>query len=395
MDIQQENNHHCVDSSYYNILVSKSSNVITNVHYLIDNISIQSLSGKTIDANCNTISNLILQSNEHATLSVGTINKNNYIIYNTTLIGHNAGKMLTCGSSNNTFVGANTGILTTNSFNTFVGSNAGSLTNNSNNTCIGYNAGYIGSGTNNVAIGNSALYNNNSFANIAIGTNSLFNNSGSNNIAIGKNTLYDNTTGYNNLVIGNNSLNVNQTGENNIAFGHNITASSNNSSSVVIGNCNNLVNNIISIGHGINNNVEHTAVINKQFASSNQIPQGPTLSVNETSSIGTPITCYATPRIDASISNTITLTIPPSTIFIPTIISTYNITATSATFTVTNGNGQDYVLNGPLIADINRFKTFVISYPPDRLPITNTIVITNTVGTGTFRVFIQGILQQI
>ena len=102
------------------------------------------------------------------------------------------------------------------------------------NTLVGYQAGDVmTSGTDNTAIGNSALGATTTTANnTAVGSGALAANTDTNNTAVGKDALTTQTTGNGNTAIGSEALDDNETGDYNVAIGNdalgtNITASSN------------------------------------------------------------------------------------------------------------------------------------------------------------------------
>jgi hypothetical protein len=145
--------------------------------------------------------------------------------HNNLVIGNeNAGESLTCHTTDNTAVGADSLINTTSGYqNTAFGSQ--SLYNNDegyNNTGIGFQALYHNTGgTENAAIGNTALFSNiTGDHNTAIGSNALYSNTrGNNNTALGHNAGYNTTEGCSNIAIGSSALHCNRLGSDNIALG--------------------------------------------------------------------------------------------------------------------------------------------------------------------------------
>jgi hypothetical protein len=131
-----------------------------------------------------------------------------------------------CSSSaDNTFVGVNSGILTTTGFhNTASGFNAlHSITIGSENTASGYEALFSNAnGSSNTADGHEALFSNTSgFNNTAIGFSAMLSNgSGTDNTAMGESALNFNTTGSFNTAIGETALGPNTTGRFNTGLGY-------------------------------------------------------------------------------------------------------------------------------------------------------------------------------
>lgn len=128
-------------------------------------------------------------------------------------------------SSNNLFIGKNSGRYNVNgSNNTVVGSSAfSSNTTGYQNIALGSSALVANiNGYSNTSLGyNSLLANISGYQNIAIGTSSLSDNlSGNNNIAIGSSSLIANTSGVGNLAIGTSSLASNLIGGSNVAIGY-------------------------------------------------------------------------------------------------------------------------------------------------------------------------------
>ena len=168
---------------------------------------------------------------------------------------------------------------------------------------------------------------------------------------------------------------------------------------IAIGASSTVTNNTITIGNGIANTIENTAVINKQFAGSNQLPTGSSLSVIETSNIATPMTNYSTPEIDQNAYTETVLALPPNTIFFPISVIIYMVqigVGGTSQITITNTSGGDQIINGINMNLTNPNYIFANVLSNVVPPISNSIIITTTGGgSGTMRVCIQGFLQQI
>ncbi|PLX02319.1 MAG: hypothetical protein C0594_12065 [Marinilabiliales bacterium] len=126
-------------------------------------------------------------------------------------------------SSENYFIGHESGIVATGQFNSFLGYQAGrALGSGNNNTGIGYQSLYNNTiGADNCGIGYQSLFaNQGGQRNVAIGTNVLFSNvSGESNTAVGDQAMHDNIDGHYNSAIGRNALYKNQSGWSNSAMG--------------------------------------------------------------------------------------------------------------------------------------------------------------------------------
>lgn len=140
-----------------------------------------------------------------------------------TYIGRNSGKVTTAEA--NTFVGNNSGSKNTEGAkNTFIGNNAGLKNITANNgTFIGNNAGLnTTSGSKNTFVGNNAgLKNTTAGSSTFVGNNAGQNNtSGDSNTFIGNNAGLKNTTASNSTFVGNNAGQNNTTGVKNAFYGY-------------------------------------------------------------------------------------------------------------------------------------------------------------------------------
>ncbi len=144
--------------------------------------------------------------------------------YRNTLVGYQAGDLITTGTDN-TAIGNNTlGATTTTANNTAVGSGALAANTDTNNTAIGYDALTIQTtGNGNTAIGSKSLdANTTGDYNVAVGYDALgANTQSSSNTAIGYNAMASNqSTGNNNVAIGRNALDASTNGVWNVAVGY-------------------------------------------------------------------------------------------------------------------------------------------------------------------------------
>ena len=141
---------------------------------------------------------------------------------NNTVIGADAGALLSSGSSN-VFIGSQAGLLNQiGNNNVFIGGYAGYSNKNSDNVFIGETAGFENiSGNSNVFIGKQAGYNNKVNDNTFVGYQTGFaNTSGSGNTFVGYIAGNDNTTGNNNSFYGYNSGRDNSVGQSNVFLGN-------------------------------------------------------------------------------------------------------------------------------------------------------------------------------
>lgn len=121
-----------------------------------------------------------------------TVGKGNSSVASNTVVGKDAGKVITTASQT-TLMGIEAGI---------------AITSGNDNTGIGpYALTTLTTGTNNVAVGISALYATNGTENVGVGNSALSGvTSGGQNTAIGANCGYNTTTGSNNTSLGNGAL---------------------------------------------------------------------------------------------------------------------------------------------------------------------------------------------
>ncbi|NDI99533.1 hypothetical protein GWA97_10650 [Flavobacterium sp. LaA7.5] len=156
---------------------------------------------------------------------------------NATSVGLNAGVM---GSTGSTFFGYYAGKSTISTNNTFIGANSGySNTSGTRNTFIGENAGYNSNGSLNVFVGGSAgLANTSGYQNVFVGGYGvgLSNTSGYQNVFIGTSAGGGNTTGSYNTYIGQaTATGYASTGSYNVALGYGAGSNNNGSNNVFIG----------------------------------------------------------------------------------------------------------------------------------------------------------------
>jgi hypothetical protein len=106
-------------------------------------------------------------------------------------------------------------------FQTALGYQAGNVTTGTNNTWVGYQSGLLTTtGVNNTAVGFSALKNNVSgYQNVAIGQSALQDNTAYNNVAVGRWACFTSTTGQSNVAIGQQALVSVTTGSYNTGVG--------------------------------------------------------------------------------------------------------------------------------------------------------------------------------
>lgn len=174
----------------------------------------------------------IISSPNSSTVYVGSNVNASYASTSNTIIGANAGTLLTTsGMRNNVFIGDYAGQLASGDsvFNTFIGSNAGKNTTGRENTFIGFNVGSLNtSGAGNTAIGSGALNSSvTGYYNTAVGQNALQNNTGNFGTAFGQSAGSGNTTGSDNVYFGVLSGNSNTTGSENTYIGSRVAQSSN------------------------------------------------------------------------------------------------------------------------------------------------------------------------
>jgi hypothetical protein len=174
----------------------------------------------TVDANGWALDgNAVANSNKAAATASSFIGTPNGIPINFKIGATSSGKI----ASNVTLIGHNAGSVVTGNHNTGFGLNALNLTTSSlYNTAIGSNSlGGSNSGGANTAVGyNSLNANTTGSQNAALGINSLRKNkTGSNNLGIGTYALQENLNGANNMAIGTSSLGNLKTGQSNTAIG--------------------------------------------------------------------------------------------------------------------------------------------------------------------------------
>ncbi len=183
--------------------------------------------------------------------------------YRNTLVGYQAGDLITTGTDNTAFGNNALGATTTTANNTAIGSNALALNTDTNNTAVGYNALTLSStGNGNTAIGSKALdANTTGDYNVAIGYDALGANTlSSSNTAIGYNAMAANqSTGNRNVAIGRNALDASTNGVWNVAVGYGTLGNGENvDSSVALGYLalsSAIGNNNIGIGYQAGNSI--------------------------------------------------------------------------------------------------------------------------------------------
>ncbi len=136
----------------------------------------------------------------------------------------NNGRIDVLNTNNSTFMGRNSGLVSTGTNNTGYGfQTLQANTSGQQNTTLGGNAMLANTtGSFNVALGNQALQNGTGTANnVAVGYRTLLSNTSSNIVAVGYTALQNNTTGFQNTAIGYRALFSNSTGSDNTALGYN------------------------------------------------------------------------------------------------------------------------------------------------------------------------------
>lgn len=273
------------------------------------------------------------------------------------------------------------------------------------NIAIGAYSMFENQGQDNIGIGGDVLNSNLGSYNIAMGNRVMTGgNMSNNNIALGykAHSYYSrNTEDGMNIIIGNNTPSdiPNYIGNNNIFLGHyNSITSGTDSNIICIGNSSIVTNNTITFGSIVENYIPNTAYIAKQFMG-RIVASKLSLNISETASNGTPMTSYGSQLIEGDTIHTVSLKIPDNAVFFPFSIMAYvpqSYTSTgNISFTVTNGS---YVYSTATIsASATSYYNEIINVSNPE-PITSDIFInvTSIADPGSlFRVFINGILQQI
>jgi hypothetical protein len=210
---------------------------VDNTSDATKNAATATLTNKTINGSNNTITNVSLTAGVTGTLPVAnggtsltTLTANNVILGNGTsaptfVAPSTNGNVLTSNGTTWTSAAPAAGLLgvtdSASPFETALGYQAGNVTTGTNNTWVGYQSGLLTTtGVNNTAVGFSALKNNVSgYQNVAIGQSALQDNTAYNNVAVGRWACFTSTTGQSNVAIGQQALVSVTTGSYNTGVG--------------------------------------------------------------------------------------------------------------------------------------------------------------------------------